>query len=591
VELRHYLDIVKRHKWLIVGAALTVALLAGILASLQTPMYRSSARILLRPNDASEQLYPGYAASVYSDPDRYAAGQIDIIHSEAVAKEAAKSLDNADPESLLGEVSAAQDGTSDILSITGYSIDPTRARDVANAFAKAYIENRRQFAVASLQKASEEIEAKLAELERNIAEYDARIGDGGLQSGAGSQLEKPAGSGVAAPNNPSASDQPAGTGLNRGAQPTSDEALKAARYAAATQYQSLFFKLQEVKVDMSLKRGEAELVAEAKTPFSPYSPKPMRSAVLGGFVGLLLGLGIAFLREQLDDRIRSREDAERANGLPVLVEIPNDDQAGKQPDRLAVASDPRGHLAESVRSLRTNLDFIGVDQPIKRIVVTSPGPGDGKSMVAANLAAMYAQAGYKTILVSSDLRRPRLEAMFGIERRMPGLPEVITQTGPVPANGNGNGNGADSKRSARWALLATDIPGLFVLPAGTPPPNPAELLGSRRMDEVLEDLSDAADMVILDTPPLLAVTDAAVVAPKVDAVLIVNALNETRRGAAQRARETIENSGVRITGLVLNKVDPTSGSYYGYYGYYGETEERPKRRLGRRKTPETAGVR
>ena len=580
MELRQYLDIVKRQKWLIIEAVAVVAVVAAVLSNMKTPLYASSARVLLKPNDAAEQLNPSFGAGTYTDPDRYVSGQIDIAQSAAVAQEAAKTIPGSDPNELLGEVSVSQSGATDILSITGTGPDPARARDVANAFAKAYIENRRQYAVASLKTASDELQTKLTDLQNQISTYDAQIGDGGLAPGATSTITAPSG-GLSSPTPPIANPTPP-SGVDNGAQPTNNETLKAARYAAATQYATLFDRQQEIQVDMSLKRGEAELIAEAGTAGAPFSPKPKRDGVLGGFVGLLLGLGIAFVREQLDDRIRSSEDAERANGLPVLAELPVDAAAAKHPDDLVVLTTPHGLLAESTRSLRTSLAFLAIEGPLRRIVVTSPGPGDGKSMLAANLGVVYAQAGCRTIVVSSDLRRPRIDAMFGITPGGDGLTTMLTQSVATEHhNGNGNGGVSVDPAPPLISLRSTLVDGLSFLSTGPLPPNPAELLGSRRMDAILDALNQIADVVILDSPPLLAVTDAAVLAAKSDAVLIVNARGATKRGAARKARQLLEASGVRVTGLVLNKVNRSSSSYHGYEGYYQE-QTKSKRRSRRR---------
>jgi len=626
VELRHYLDVLKRHRWLIVQGVILVGLIAGLVSGLQTPVYKAGARVLLRPNDASESLYPGYGnASLFNDPDRYVSAQEDIIQSEAVAREAAKSLGGTDADTLLAHVTVSQAGTTDVLEISSTDIDPTRARDVANAFAKAYIENRKQFAVGSLKNASDQVQVKLDELQGRIAQLNTQIGDGGIKPG-DVQLQNVSGSGINAPNPPSIAG-PTSPQLDDGAT-TSIEGLKAARYAAAVQYESLYARQQELQVDMSLKRGEAELIAEAKTPRVPVSPKPIKNGILGGFVGLLLAVGVSFLHEQLDDRIRSRDEAEKATGLPVLAELPIDDEADKNPNELIAVQRPRSPLAEAVRGLRTSVEFLGLDEPVKRLVVTSPGPADGKSMVSANLAAAYAQAGHRVILVSADLRRPRIDAMFGVTAGAEGLTDVIakfSQTATAAAattggNGNGgNGNGKKTKAAGggvaldvatldttklvtpalarqrraaiRGALVPTPLPNLLLLPAGSTPPNPAELLGSRRTEQLLDDLNKIADIVIIDTPPVLAVTDSTILAAKSDGVLLVSSMRQTARGAAQRASETLENDHVRMLGVVLNRCEASS-SYYGYGSYYGDNAavDVPKQSRKERKRAAKAGA-
>lgn len=575
MDLRQYLDILRRQKWLVIEAVVLVAVAAGVLSNLRTPVYESSARVLLRPNDPAEELYPGNSFIDFADPDRYVAAQIDIIQSEGVAKEAAKGLKGYSADELLAEVRASQVGMSDMLDITGSSIDPEHARDVANAFARAYIENRRQYAVEGLERAADDIGQRLTALEQKIAEYDAKIGDGGLDPTESPYPENEvSGPGIGGPT-PPAIEGPTPPMLDDGALPTSDEALKAARYAAASQYQSLFFRQQELLVDINLKRGYAEMISTARVPTDPVSPKPVRDAMLGAFLGLLLGLGAAFVREQVDDRIRSREEVERATGLTVIADVPFDEATEKEPERLAVLGRPLGPLAESIRSLRTSLAFLGVEQPLHRIVVTSPGVADGKSVIAANLAAAYAQAGFRTVLVSSDLRRPRLDSVFSpaAERAAgapAGLTGLITRLAGSAAQRAAGGPVAaadDTAADVAAALVATGTPNLWFLPAGTRPPNPAELLASRHMTEVLEVLSAKADVVILDAPPLLAVTDAAVLAAKADGVVIVSALGETHRGALGRARASLGEGPARALGVVLNKVEGGRG-YYGYADSY-----------------------
>ena len=541
MELRGYLEILRRGRLLIVAATLIVAVVAGVTSSLRTPMYTASAQVLLRPNDPSEQIAQTNQASRQSvDADRYLAAQLDIIESRAVATAAAEEIKGASAKDLLAQVNASQAGATDIVSISARDASAARAAKVANAFAGAYIENRRVTAVAGLQKASDEIATKLTELENRIAELDSKI----------------------------ESDKKG----------TNAEALSAARYAAAVQYQSLYSRQQELLVNKTLKKGEAELIAEAEVPTSPSSPKPKRDGALGGIVGLLVGLGIAFLREQLDDRIHGREDAEAATNLTVLAELPADEEAAKRPTEVAAHERPSGLLAEAARGLRTSLTFLGVDEPLRRIVVTSSGPGEGKSFVAANLAAVYAQAGLKTVLVSADLRKPRLDTLFPNITPGPGLSEVIAgMTTPAPSS-NGHGPATPDTTALAKALRSTHIDGLSILPAGKTPPNPAELLGSKRAAELLEALSGLADVVIIDTPPVLPVTDAAVLAPNVDGVVLVASAGETHRGALNRAATTLAATRARLLGVIVNKTDIEGGStYYGrYYGkYYGAYTTQP----------------
>ena len=213
---------------------------------------------------------------------------------------------------------------------------------------------------------------------------------------------------------------------------------------------------------------------------------------------------------------------------------------------LITLSDPRSPISEAYRTLRTNLSFYSVDDPIRSLVVTSPAADDGKSLVAANLAVTMAQSGRETILVDCDLRRPSLHALFGLEPE-PGLTNMILgEQGAMP-------------------LQDTGVAHLHLLSSGPKPPNPADMLGSKRVDGLIADLLQTADFVIFDTPPALAVTDAAVLGAKVDGVLLVISAGRTRRDHAERAKETLEKAHVRIVGVTLTNAsrDSMVSDYYG----------------------------
>lgn len=590
LELRQYFDILKRHKWFIIEAIVAAGLVAGILSSLRTPVYKATARVLLTPNDPNQQLNPtSGSGAAAGDPDRYVAGQITIAQSDAVATEAAKSLPSLTASKIEAAVSVSQSGQSNILAISANDTDARQARDVADAVAKGYIENRRQAAVSGLQGAADDIQSKLGPLQTQIAQYDAQIGDGSTVAGSTSTLVSPINpSATLAPSQP-ASQVPPPTTTGLGGAPSTQEALKAARYAAAVQYETLYSRQQELLVDISLKRGDAELIADAKTPTSSISPRPKRDATLGAVVGLLLGIGISLVREQLNDRVRSALEVERLSGLPVLAQLPYDEDAAR--DRragLAVVNRGASALSEAVRALRTSIQFLGVDQPAKVIVVTSAGPGEGKSLVAANLAAAFAQADYRTLLISADLRRSSIDSMFGELLPSVGLTGVLAPLSvhgkSQPVNGQGNGHAAgDLTGSSIQALRETSVPGLLLLPSGPTPPNPAELLASKRMTLVLQGYSGQSDIIIIDSPPLLPVTDAAVLSAKCDGVLLVAALNEVRRDAISRARAILDGAGVRILGVVINKVPSSRNEGYYYAGYYGHSAEENTKSTSRRR--------
>jgi non-specific protein-tyrosine kinase len=213
---------------------------------------------------------------------------------------------------------------------------------------------------------------------------------------------------------------------------------------------------------------------------------------------------------------------------------------------LVTVVDPRSPVSEAYRTLRTNLSFYSVDNPLKTLVVTSPAPGEGKSTTIANLAVTMAQSGRRTILVDCDLRRPSLHDLFNLKAE-PGFTNMIlSEEMTVP-------------------LQQTSVPNLWLLAAGTKPPNPADLLGSQKVDQLITRLQEEADMVLFDAPPVIAVTDAAVLGAKVDGVLLVIQAGKTKRDHAERAKETLEKAKVRIVGATLTNA-PKDSAMSGYYG-------------------------
>ena len=215
---------------------------------------------------------------------------------------------------------------------------------------------------------------------------------------------------------------------------------------------------------------------------------------------------------------------------------------------LVTVSDPRSAAAEAYRALRTNLSFSSLDEPIRTLVVTTPAPLDNKSAVIANLAVIMAQGGNRTLLVDCDLRRPALQEIFGVDNSR-GLTSMML----------------NEEAMAQPPLIDSEIENLWLLPSGPLPPNPADLLGSRRMDVVIERLQEGMDIVLLDAPPVMSVTDASVLGSKVDGLLLVVRAGETRREHAERAKEMLEKVGIRVVGVVLDNapMDSLMGSYYG----------------------------
>ena len=318
---------------------------------------------------------------------------------------------------------------------------------------------------------------------------------------------------------------------------------------------------------------KASVVDPAILPTSPESPKPVRNLGLAAILGLLLGLGLAVLRELLDTTVKNPADAAEASGSPVMAGINFDQHAVNQP--LVTTLDSHAPRVEAFRVLRTNLQFIDVDEDSKVFVVSSSLPGEGKSTTATNLAITLAQAGQRVLLIDGDLRRPQVSAMLGLDGSV-GLTTVLV-----------------GKIALEDAVQEHPGTGLEVLPSGAVPPNPAELLQSQAMRDLLEHTRKRFDITIIDAPPLLPVTDAALLSSQADGALMVVRHGRTSREQVRASRERLDAVDARALGVVLNMV-PNKGRQYGYgygygYGYAPESEQAPARRFGFRRSKDAGG--
>jgi capsular exopolysaccharide synthesis family protein len=289
----------------------------------------------------------------------------------------------------------------------------------------------------------------------------------------------------------------------------------------------------------------------AKLPTGPVSPRPTRNLALGVLLGLLASIAVALLRHRLDTSIAGEEDAGAVSGIPALASIVFDPEAASRP--LLVQVSPHAPRAESFRQLRTNLQFVDIDAGPRVILVTSPVPAEGKTTTSLNLAITLARSGARVCLLEGDLRRPCFAGYLGVESAA-GLTSVLIGAADLDdvLQPWGEGRVGDGR--------------IEVLPSGQVPPNPSELLGSRGMADIIDTLSARFDMVLIDAPPLLPVTDAAVLAARVDGTLLVVRIGRTRREQLRRAVEALRVVDARMIGTVLNMV-PAKGATAYHYGY------------------------
>jgi polysaccharide biosynthesis transport protein len=334
-----------------------------------------------------------------------------------------------------------------------------------------------------------------------------------------------------------------------------------------TLYEGLLQKLKEAGVTAGLRSNNIRQVDIARTPAAPAEPNIPRNLGFGFVLGVTSGIGLAFLLEGVDNTVRTPEQAQAISGLPSLGMIPLGTKSMADPNsrqRLAVAtskeavelitqSRPQSQMAEAYRALRTSLLLTSLGAPPKTILVTSALPQEGKTTTSINTAIVLAQKGTRVLLIDADLRRPSIHKTLGMGPRA-GLSNVLT------------GGVTLQQAVVRSSLL----PNLFILPAGTPPPNPAELLASAQMFRMIDELREQYDHIVIDTPPTLSVTDAVVLSTRADAVVLVIRSGQTTKPALRRARDILAQVNARVSGVLLNAVNLNSADYYYYYEYQGK---------------------
>lgn len=512
MELRDYLNVIRARKAAIIQAVLIVTLTALVVSLVQPKTYLGEARVLVQEKDAGAALFGQVLPELSSQPERALQTQVQIMQLRPLAEAAIRKLNLGEtPKELLSRVQVSAVGQTNLVTIRVQDTSPDRAAEIANALAEEYVTWSKESKRESLRAASAEVDRRLQVTKEEILELGRRIKAEGRSDDVAAELQ-----------------------------------------IATGAYTTLAEKLEQLRINEQLEIGSGRVVSTAVEDPVPIAPKPARNSVLGGLVGVVFGVGMAFLLEYLDSTIKSTEEAEKVFGAPVLGIVPMErfDKGVKR--QLTIIDSPGSAAAEAYRVLRNSLDFVNFEHNLKTIMVTSATPREGKSTVSANLATSLAQAGKKVVLVSCDFRRPTTDQFFAVNN-MIGLSDVLLGT-----------------HSLKAALQKTSDEGLLVLGAGKMPPNPSELLASAKMCDLIESLKEWADWIVVDTPPVLAVADPISVARWVDAVLMVSKAGESTREAAGKAVELLGKVGARIIGVAVWGLDETKGQPgYGYgYGYY-----------------------
>jgi capsular exopolysaccharide synthesis family protein len=349
--------------------------------------------------------------------------------------------------------------------------------------------------------------------------------------------------------------------------------------SARHMYELLIKRFKETSLTEDMKTGNVRIVDPAEVPKYPIRPRKKLNIFLGIVFGLFMGIALAFTFEFLDNTLKNPEDIRNYLNVPYLGPVPSFDieREDIENPELITQYSPKSTASESYRGIRTSLLFSSADRPPKIILVTSAGPSEGKTLTSTNLAITMAQAGSRVVIVDCDMRKPKVHKMFGIGRDK-GMSSVLVSN--------------ELENVLQDVIIHSDIPNLDVIPCGPIPPNPSEIIGSQKMSRIMEKLQEQYDRIIVDSPPITAVTDATVLAKFVDGVMLVVHAGVTPRQVVKTGLEQVQGVDANVLGAVLNDVDTGKESYYYYqyyYYYYGEDGEKKHRNRRKKRSSKRYG--
>jgi len=543
MELLEYWKIIRKRLWLIVLLMAVSTASATYYSLQQVPLYRTTTTLFLNPSSPSPLLPYYVTLSAKSLANTYAEFMRTRSFAQLVAEEMG---DEITLEEVLGAISTHYVEDTQFFKINAIHTDSEKAQKLADTTAQVFIAEN----ISRQQAEQEQIQAQQSpakELERQqLQELQQSLQD--ELDYYGRQIERLQAQITELESSPP-SEEVDQRALALRQELISNQSLRVEVLSSLVQTQASLAVGEVSNVDTAV------VVDAAPLPIAPLPQQTLQNILLALVASLGLGVGLAFLLEYLDYTIRTPEELDAIYGmatLGVIGVIQSGDGTGARREQIVALTQPRSPIAEAFRSLRTNIQFASPDEPVHSLLITSAGPGEGKTLTAANLAVSLAGGGSRVILVDADLRKPRQHRLFEVTKE-PGFTNLVI----------------DQQGDLEDYLKPTAVENLRVLPSGTAPPNPAELLGSPRAAEVMEQLKEHADVVVYDTPPAATVTDAVVMSPRVDAVLQVVWAGGTRRDLVRQGRTILEKVGARVLGPVLNRVSLSDLGYYSYYYYYG----------------------
>jgi len=588
MELRQYLQIARRWAWLLILGLVVGAAAGYLFSSFQSPVYQSVTRVLvLRPSRSTVSS----ADLAYLNDQQLTQTYLQLLTTQPVLDSASTDLGYVISAQ---QVSVQQIGSTQVIRLAVEDEDAVRAAAIANQLVQSLISQNEQLQAGRYTEAEANLEKQILQVQEQINALQLQVNQVSVQT-VQEQLEElkkqidPLQSEVTELNILIAILSVGQTTAEKKTQlaeaqsrldeieplltlyqqiysdlivlgkPSSnlanDDSARLAQLQSTLElYKQVYINLLTSLESLRLARVENTpnivQIENATLPSAPIRPQPINTTLLAAAVGLMLAAGIVFLVEYLDDTLKTMEDVERILQLPVIGFIAEIEHQKETDGGVYVSRQPRSPVSEAFRLLRTNLEFASVDRPIRRLLLTSTSPNEGKTTVAVNLAAIVAQSGRKVTLLDADLRRPRVHHFLGLPNTL-GLSDLFRGLATF---------GTVTRR-------LEELGNVLVVTSGGLPPNPTELLASAKMEQILQEADEGSDLVVIDSPPSI-VADVQVLSAKVDGVLIIIHPGHTQSNSALAMVEQLRRANAPILGVVLNRIPRGRADYYGGYHHY-----------------------
>ncbi len=592
IDFEKYWLLLKKWAWLLLAGLMAGVILGLIVNLVQTPMYQATTKVLITRGSAVDQSLDTFS-SIYSD--QLTETYLQLLQTDTVLSGASEKL-GMDLENV--DIKSTAIPNTTILEIKVEHANPQLAALIANTLVDVLIEKNSDIQSQRYVQMQESLQAQKTQLEAQIANLQTQIEQAStktvqeqqqwLQDQIASLEQEEANlpNEIRALGNPT--DQTLrneldvkktrleqvqillplykqsltdlvvyGTQTDTTNTPTNPQLTLYTSTQAIYQqiYQTVLSNLETVKLAILENTPNVVSIETAVVPDLPVKPNKVVNIALGGMVGLMLVAGVLILHEALDNTIKTPEDIEKISGLSTIGQIADMKNKQSEEKGLLVNTLPFSPIAEAFRNLRTNIEFTAVDHPIKSLLITSPDPNSGKSTIAANLSVIFTQKAKRVLLLDADLRRPQVHKSMNLHNRM-GLTDLLL--------------GDHDAQEVKQSIDDNDL--LSVITSGSLPPNPAELLGSSRMERLLTNLEQDEDIVIIDSPPTI-VADVQVLAARVDAVLLVIQAGNTQREGLRRTIEILKRANAHVIGVVINRILRNQSDYYNQYNYQYISDE------------------